>query len=141
MTGVTRPSPPRLGSAPPAADLDPAERLTTEQLRALQWERLQWTLRYAYDNVPHYAAKFTAAGVRPEDCRTPDDFRKFPYTTKEDLRQTYPFGMFAVPGDRVRRVHASSGTTGAPTVAAYTETDLDNWATLVARSIRAAGGR
>jgi len=141
MTGVTRPSPPRLGSAPTAADLDPAERLTIEQLRALQWERLQWTLRYAYDNVPHYAAKFTAAGVRPEDCRTPADFRKFPYTTKEDLRQTYPFGMFAVPGDQVRRVHASSGTTGAPTVVGYTETDLDNWATLVARSIRAAGGR
>jgi phenylacetate-CoA ligase len=91
--------------------------------------------------VPHYAAKFAAAGVRPEDCRSPADLAKLPFTTKEDLRQNYPYGMFAVPQEQVRRIHASSGTTGTPTVVGYTETDLDNWATLVARSIRAAGGR
>ncbi|PXY31072.1 phenylacetate--CoA ligase PaaK [Prauserella muralis] len=121
--------------------LDPAERLSVDELRALQLERLQWTLRHAYNNVPFYKQKFADAGVHPDDCRTLDDLAKFPFTTKHDLRDNYPFGMFAVPQEQVRRIHASSGTTGQPTVVGYTETDLDNWATLMARSIRAAGGR
>ncbi|MFC4005546.1 phenylacetate--CoA ligase PaaK [Prauserella oleivorans] len=121
--------------------LDTAERLSIDELRHLQLERLQWTLRHAYDNVPFYRDKFTAAGVHPDDCRTLDDLAKFPFTTKQDLRDNYPFGMFAVPREQVRRLHASSGTTGKPTVVGYTEADLDNWSMLVARSIRAAGGR
>jgi len=131
----------RLGAAPDPALLDPAERLGTDELRALQLERLQWTLRHAYDNVPHYRAAFDAAGVHPDDCRELADLAKFPTTSKADLRDNYPFGMFAVPQDQVRRVHASSGTTGRPTVVGYTERDIDTWATVMARSIRAAGGR
>src|SRR5688500_8112345 len=131
----------RLGDAPDAALLVPAERLGTDALRALQLERLQWTLRHPYDTVPHYRAAFDAAGVHPDDCRELADLAKFPTTAKADLRDNYPFGMFAVPQDQVRRVHASSGTTGRPTVVGYTERDLDTWATVMARSIRAAGGR
>nr|WSX81704.1 phenylacetate--CoA ligase [Streptomyces sp. NBC_00899] len=121
--------------------LDDAERLTREQLRELQLDRLRATLRHAYANVELYRRKFDAAGVAPEDCRSLEDLARFPFTTKADLRDTYPYGMFAVPMDRVRRIHASSGTTGRPTVVGYTEGDLSVWADVVARSIRAAGGR
>ncbi|WP_407639661.1 phenylacetate--CoA ligase PaaK [Actinacidiphila guanduensis] len=112
-----------------------------EELAALQLERLQATLRHAYAHVETYRRKFDAAGVRPEDCRSLADLAHFPFTTKADLREAYPFGMFAVPMERVRRLHASSGTTGRPTVVGYTEDDLSVWAEVVARSIRAAGGR
>ncbi|GAA3929208.1 phenylacetate--CoA ligase PaaK [Microbacterium soli] len=126
----------------PATDLlDPAERLTRPELEALQLERLQWTVRHAYENVPHYTRKLDEAGVSPADIRSLEDVRLLPFTTKEDLRQNYPFGMFAVPMEQVRRVHASSGTTGRPTVVGYTETDLSNWADLIARSLRASGIR
>ena len=142
MTGTTRSLPPRrLGAAPAPAELDAAERYSADELAAVQLERLQWTLRHAYDNVPLYRKRFDEAGFRPEDCRGLDDLARLPFTTKHDLRDTYPFGMFAVPMSDVRRVHASSGTTGRPTVVGYTEHDLDVWADVVARSIRAAGGR
>ncbi|WP_433502290.1 phenylacetate--CoA ligase PaaK [Pseudonocardia halophobica] len=131
----------RLGEAPDPQTLDAAERLSTDELRTLQLERLRWTLRHAYDNVPHYRRSFDAAGVHPDDCRDLADIAKFPTTTKADLRENYPFGMFAVPQAEVRRIHASSGTTGRPTVVGYTERDIDTWAGLIARSIRAAGGR
>ncbi|EHY88299.1 phenylacetate--CoA ligase PaaK [Saccharomonospora azurea] len=131
----------RLGRAPATETLSPAERMGTDELRALQLERLQWTLQHAYLNVPFYRRKFDEAGVHPDDCRELADLAKFPFTTKQDLRENYPYGMFAVPRDRVRRIHASSGTTGTPTVVGYTEDDLDVWANTVARSIRAAGGR
>ncbi|MEU1127391.1 phenylacetate--CoA ligase PaaK [Streptomyces sp. NPDC005899] len=121
--------------------LDAAERLGRDELEALQLARLRATLRHAYDNVPFYRTAFDAAGVRPEDCRSLPDLARFPFTVKADLRDNYPFGMFAVPEERIRRIHASSGTTGRPTVAGYTERDLDTWADVVARSIRAAGGR
>src|SRR5215204_5780418 len=141
MTAATSGTTRRLGEAPDAALLDPAERLSADELRELQLERLQWTLRHAYDNVPHYRQAFDAAGVHPDDCRELPDLARFPTTSKADLRENYPFGMFAVPQEQVRRVHASSGTTGLPTVVGYTEKDLDTWATVMARSIRAAGGR
>jgi phenylacetate-CoA ligase len=131
----------RLGDAPPADLLDPAERMSVDELRALQLQRLRWSLRHAYDNVPHYRRTFDAAGVHPDDCRELADLAKFPTTSKADLRDNYPFGMFAVPQERVARIHASSGTTGKPTVVGYTAEDIDVWATLMARSIRAAGGR
>ncbi len=131
----------RRGDAPPTEQLDPAERMSIDELRALQLERLQWTLRHAYDNVPHYRRSFDAAGVRPDDCRGLADIARFPTTTKADLRENYPFGMFAVPQADVRRIHASSGTTGRPTVVGYTERDIDTWAGLIARSLRAAGAR
>ncbi len=131
----------RLGTPPTAAELDAGERLDRDALRALQLERLQRTLRHAYDNVPHYRAAFDRAGVKPDDCHTLDDLARFPFTLKSDLRDNYPFGMFAVPRERVRRIHASSGTTGRPTVVGYTQDDLDTWADVMARSIRAAGGR
>src|SRR5215207_4471170 len=141
MRSTTTETTKRLGQAPEPALLDPAERMGVDELRALQLERLQWTLRHAYGNVPHYRAAFDAAGVHPDDCRELADLARFPTTSKADLRENYPFGMFAVPQDQVRRVHASSGTTGRPTVVGYTERDLDTWATVMARSIRAAGGR
>jgi phenylacetate-CoA ligase len=131
----------RLGNPPDQASLDATERMGVDELRALQLERLQWTLRHAYDNVPHYRAAFESAGVHPDDCRELADLARFPTTSKADLRDNYPFGMFAVPQDQVRRVHASSGTTGRPTVVGYTDRDIDTWATVMARSIRAAGGR
>ena len=131
----------RLGAAPALDDLTAAERMSVDELRAVQLERLQWTLRHAYENVPFYRRKFDEAGVRPEECRELADLAKFPYTTKHDLRDNYPFGMFAVPQEQVRRIHASSGTTGKPTVVGYTERDIDTWATVMARSIFAAGGR
>ncbi|MFJ8777270.1 phenylacetate--CoA ligase PaaK [Streptomyces microflavus] len=123
------------------AMLDAAEQLSRADLEALQLERLRTTLRHAYENVPFYRAAFDGAGLRPEDCRTLADLSRFPFTAKADLRDNYPFGMFAVPERDVRRIHASSGTTGRPTVVGYTERDLDTWADVVARSIRAAGGR
>ncbi|MFF5897692.1 phenylacetate--CoA ligase PaaK [Streptomyces argenteolus] len=121
--------------------LDAGERLGRDELEKLQLERLRATLQHAYDHVAFYRAAFDKAGVRPEDCTTLGDLSRFPFTVKSDLRDNYPFGMFAVPEDRVRRIHASSGTTGRPTVVGYTERDLDTWADVVARSIRAAGGR
>ncbi|MEU1184220.1 phenylacetate--CoA ligase PaaK [Streptomyces sp. NPDC005820] len=131
----------RLGQPLPPDLLDDGERLTREQLRELQLDRLRSTLRHAYDNVELYRDKFDEAGVRPDDCRSLEDLARFPFTTKADLRDTYPFGMFAVPMADVRRIHASSGTTGRPTVVGYTDNDLSMWADVVARSIRAAGGR
>lgn len=131
----------RLGTAPAVDDLSAAERMSVDELRAVQLERLQWTLRHAYENVPCYRRKFDEAGVHPDDCRELEDLVKFPYTTKSDLRENYPFGMFAVPQQEIRRIHASSGTTGKPTVVGYTEADIDIWATVMARSIFAAGGR
>ena len=128
-------------TAPAADQLDPAERLSRPELQALQLERLQWTVRHAYENVPHYTRKLDEAGVLPDDIRSLADVRLLPFTTKEDLRQNYPFGMFAVPMEQVRRVHASSGTTGRPTVVGYTDADLSNWADLIARSLRASGIR
>jgi phenylacetate-CoA ligase len=123
------------------AGLDPEERLDRADVEALQLERLRWTVRHAYDNVPLYTRKLDEAGVSPDGIHSLDDLRRLPFTTKEDLRETYPFGMFAVPMADVRRIHASSGTTGRPTVVGYTEGDLDRWATLVARSLRASGIR
>jgi phenylacetate-CoA ligase len=121
--------------------LDEGELLTADALADLQLARLQWSARHAYENVEAYRAKFDAAGVSPDDIRALEDLRRFPFTTKDDLRQNYPFGMFAVPSDQVARIHASSGTTGKPTVVGYTEKDLDVWATVVARSLRASGIR
>ncbi|MFH8788464.1 phenylacetate--CoA ligase PaaK [Streptomyces roseoverticillatus] len=115
--------------------------MSRDELAALQLERLQATLRRAYEHVPFYRRAFDAAGIRPEDCRSLAGLARLPFTTKADLREHYPFGMFAVPGSEVRRIHASSGTTGTPTVVGYTDRDLDVWAEVVARSIRAAGGR
>jgi phenylacetate-CoA ligase len=122
-------------------ELEPIETASRDELTALQTERLRWTLRHAYVNVPFYRTSFDARGVRPEDVRTLDDLAAFPFTAKDDLRGGYPFGMFAVPREQVARIHASSGTTGKPTVVGYTAEDLDTWANLMARSIRASGGR
>jgi len=121
--------------------LHAAERLDRDALEALQLERLQWTVRHAYENVSLYREKFDAVGVHPDDIKTLADVQKLPFTTKEDLRLSYPFGMFAVPREDVRRIHASSGTTGRPTVVGYTQGDLDNWADLIARSLYASGVR
>ena len=126
---------------PTADDLDPIERASRDEIAALQLQRLKATLQYAYDNVPHYRKTFSEKGVHPDDLKQLSDLSKFPFTSKKDLRDTYPFGMFAVPRNKVVRVHASSGTTGKPTVVGYTKNDIDTWANLVARSIRAAGGR
>nr|BFD86391.1 phenylacetate--CoA ligase [Streptomyces sp. Xyl84] len=121
--------------------LDSGERLGTDELRALQLERLRASLRHAYENVPFHRASFDAAGVHPDDCRSLADLARFPFTDKADLRATYPYGMFAVPRERIRRIHASSGTTGLPTIVGYTDGDLSVWADMVARSLRAAGAR
>ena len=127
--------------APVPADLEPVERASEDELRALQLKRLQWSVRHAYDNVSHYRTKFAQAGIHPDDLKTLGDLAKFPFTAKQDLRENYPFGLFAVPREKVVRVHASSGTTGKPTVVGYTRNDIDNWSNLMARSIRASGGR
>ncbi|MBC3919492.1 phenylacetate--CoA ligase [Undibacterium sp. CY18W] len=124
-----------------ATGLDAIETASKDELQALQLQRLKWTLQHVYNNVAHYRASFDAAGVHPDDLKTLADLAKFPFTGKKDLRDNYPFGMFAVPREKVVRVHASSGTTGKPTVVGYTQKDIDTWASLVARSIRAAGGR
>jgi phenylacetate-CoA ligase len=121
--------------------IEPIEPASAEQLRDLQLARLNDVLRRAYDQVPHYKTRFDAAGVHPDNLRRLEDLTKFPLTTKEDLRQNYPFGMFAVPMEQIVRIHASSGTTGKPTVVGYTKNDIEVWSQLVARSIRAAGGR
>ena len=130
-----------LDLTPDKASLDPIEIASRDEIAALQLERLQWTVRHAYENVPLYRRKFDAVGVHPDDIKRLSDIAKLPFTTKEDLRESYPFDMMAVPMDQVARIHASSGTTGKPTVVGYTKTDIDNWASLVARSIRASGGR
>ena len=121
-------------------NLEPIETASIGELRALQLKRLQWSVSHTYDNVLPYRAKCDAHGVAPSDIRALEDLSKFPFTTKDDLRQAYPFGMFAVPQREVVRIHASSGTTGKPTVVGYTRNDIDMWATVVARSIRASGG-
>ncbi|HEX4884390.1 MAG TPA: phenylacetate--CoA ligase PaaK [Casimicrobiaceae bacterium] len=126
---------------PDAGDLEPIERASRDELEALQLQRLSWSLKHAYDNVAHYRKKFDDAGVHPEDLRSLADLARFPLTTKADLRDNYPFGMFAVPREQVVRIHASSGTTGKPTVVGYTRNDIDMWANVMARSIRAAGAR
>ena len=127
--------------APEPDDLDPIETASRDEIAALQLERLKWSLSHAYRNVPHYARTFDAVGAHPDDLQSLEDLAKFPFTSKEDLRQNYPFGMFAVPREKLLRIHASSGTTGKPTVVGYTEKDLNTWSDLMARSIRAGGGR
>ncbi|MCT8972732.1 phenylacetate--CoA ligase PaaK [Microbaculum marinisediminis] len=126
---------------PRQQDLDPIEIASRDEIAALQLDRMRWSLRHAYDNVPFYKASFDKAGVHPDDLKTLADLARFPFTTKSDLRNNYPFGMFAVPRDRVVRIHASSGTTGKPTVVGYTARDIDTWADVVARSMRASGTR
>jgi phenylacetate-CoA ligase len=126
---------------PERHELDPIEVASRDEIAALQLQRLRWTLRHAYDHVAHYRSAFDRAGVHPDDLRTLADLWKFPTTTKDDLRRSYPFGMFAVPRQQVVRIHASSGTTGKPTVVGYTARDIATWAEVCARSIRAAGGR
>jgi phenylacetate-CoA ligase len=121
--------------------LEPIETASRDEIAALQLQRMQWSVRHAYDNVPHYRKTFAEKGVHPDDLKTLADLAKFPFSTKTDLRNNYPFGLFAVPRDKVARVHASSGTTGQPIVVGYTLKDIDTWSGLVARSIRAAGGR
>ncbi len=124
---------------PPRDTLDPIEIASRDEITALQVDRLKWSLRHAYDNVPFYKKSFDDAGVHPDDLKDLSDLAKFPFTVKTDLRANYPFGMFAVPRDQVARIHASSGTTGQPTVVGYTGKDLEHWGTVVARSLRAAG--
>ena len=128
-------------TTPQGAALDPIEYASRDEISALQLERMKWSLKHAYENVPFYKNSFDQAGVHPDDLKQLSDLSKFPFTKKTDLRDNYPFNMFAVPREKVARIHASSGTTGKPTVVGYTLKDIDNWANLVARSIRAAGGR
>ncbi|MFA9429977.1 phenylacetate--CoA ligase PaaK [Egicoccus sp. AB-alg2] len=130
-----------LDLTPPRESLDPIEVASVDELRGLQLQRLQWSLRHAYEHVDHYRKAFDDAGAHPDDLRELSDLARFPFTTKQDLRDHYPFGMLAVPQEQVARVHASSGTTGKPTVVAYTKDDLDVWADVVARSMRASGVR
>ena len=126
---------------PARSSLDPIEIASLDEIQALQLKRMRWSLNHAYKNVPLYKAKFDAAGVHPDDLKSLTDLAKFPFTVKQDLRDNYPFGMFAVPKDQITRVHASSGTTGQPTVVGYTKNDIDMWADMVARSMRASGTR
>jgi phenylacetate-CoA ligase len=126
---------------PRPGDLEPIETASHDEVAAVQLDRLKWTLRHAYQNVAFYRRRFDDAGVHPEDLRALADLARFPFTTKQDLRDNYPFGMFAVPREHVIRIHASSGTTGKPTVVGYTAADIETWSALVARSIRASGGR
>ncbi|SLN77417.1 phenylacetate--CoA ligase PaaK [Oceanibacterium hippocampi] len=128
-------------SPAPRDSLEPIEIASRDEIAALQLERLRWSLAHAYENVPHYRRSFDEAGVHPDDCRRLEDLAKFPFTTKQDLRNGYPFGMFAVPREQILRLHASSGTTGQATVVGYTKRDLDIWSAMVARSMRAAGVR
>ena len=127
--------------APRRQDLNPIEIASRDEIAALQLRRMKWSLRHAYENVPHYKRSFDAAGVRPDDLKQLSDLAKFPFTAKDDLRANYPYGMFAVPMDKVVRIHASSGTTGKPTVVGYTRLDIRTWADVCARSIFASGGR
>jgi len=126
---------------PKPGELDAIETASRDEVSALQLQRLKATLQHAYANVPHYKQSFDAKGVHPDDLKRLSDLAKFPFTVKKDLRDNYPFGLFAVPREQIVRLHASSGTTGKPTVVGYTQNDIDTWADLVARSIRAAGGR
>jgi phenylacetate-CoA ligase len=126
---------------PQPGDLEPIETASRDEIAALQRDRLKWSLRHAYDNVDFYRRRFDEIGVHPDDLRDLSDLARFPFTTKQDLRDNYPFGMFAVPREQVVRIHASSGTTGRPTVVGYSADDVDTWSSLVARSIRASGGR
>jgi phenylacetate-CoA ligase len=126
---------------PPAGSLEKVERASTDELQALQLERLRWSLGHAYTNVPHYRSAFQAAGLDPANVRSLEELAAYPFTTKADLRENYPFGMFAVPREQVSRIHASSGTTGRPTVVGYTAADVKTWAALMARSLRAGGVR
>lgn len=128
-----------LDLTPDRTTLDPIEIASRDEITALQLQRMQWSLKHAYENVPFYKASFDAAGVHPDDLKSLADLSKFPFTVKQDLRDNYPFGMFAVPREKLARIHASSGTTGKPTVVGYTAADVDMWATLVARSMRASG--
>ncbi|MBK8867735.1 MAG: phenylacetate--CoA ligase [Actinomycetales bacterium] len=128
-----------LDLTPKPEDLEPIERASRKEIAELQLERMKWTLGHVYQNVPLYQEKFDKAGVHPTDLKTLEDLARFPFTVKNDLRDTYPFGMFAVPMDQVRRIHGSSGTTGKPIVVGYTRNDLDMWTDMVARSLRAAG--
>ncbi len=121
--------------------LEPIESASVDELRALQLERMKWSVRHAYENVDHYRKKFDEHGVHPDELRSLEDLAKFPFTVKQDLRESYPFKLFAVPMDQIVRIHASSGTTGRPTVVGYTKKDIETWAQVVARSIYAAGGR
>jgi phenylacetate-CoA ligase len=130
-----------LDLSPSDVDLEPIERASRDQIAALQLERLQWTLSHVYKNVPFYRHRFDEAGIYPTDITELSDLGKLPFTVKNDLRDTYPFGMFAMPLHQVRRIHGSSGTTGKPIVVGYTQNDLTMWSDVVARSIRAAGGR
>ncbi len=127
--------------SPRPGDLEAIETASRDEISSLQLERMKWSLTHAYENSPFYRQRFDEAGVHPSDLKTLSDLAKFPFTTKKDLRDTYPFGMFAVPREKLSRIHASSGTTGKPTVVGYTQKDIDTWATVVARSIRASGGR
>lgn len=127
--------------SPRKEELDPIEIASIDEICALQLDRLKWSVRHAYDNVPMYRQRFDAAGVHPDDLQQLSDLAKFPFTYKTDLRDNYPFGLFAVPRDQISRIHASSGTTGKPTVVGYTKNDISNWADLVARSMRASGTR
>src|ERR1700704_5967984 len=124
-----------------SADMDEAERASRDEIIALQTKRLAWTLAHAYDNVAHYKRAFDEAGVHPSDFKQLSDLGKFPFTVKTDLRDNYPFSMFAVAREKLVRIHASSGTTGKPIVVGYTQADIDIWSEVMARSIRAAGGR
>ena len=130
-----------LDLTPDRASLDPIETASRDEIAALQLKRMKWSLAHAYENVPHYKASFDEKGVHPDDLKSLSDLSRFPFTTKSDLRDNYPFGMFAVPREKVVRIHGSSGTTGKPTVVGYTAGDIDMWSDLVARSIRASGGR
>jgi phenylacetate-CoA ligase len=127
--------------SPDKETFEAIERASVDELKALQLQRLQWSLRHAYDNVPHYTKAFDAAGAHPDDVRSLADLSRFPFLVKQDFRDQYPFGLLAVPREQAVRLHASSGTTGKPTVVAYTRNDIDNWAGLMARSIFAGGGR
>ncbi|HVP89521.1 MAG TPA: AMP-binding protein, partial [Casimicrobiaceae bacterium] len=126
---------------PAPGDLEPIEIASRDELQATQLKRLQWTLRHAYDHVPHYRRAFESIGMHPNDVTSLSDLARLPFTTKKDLRDNYPFGMFAVPREQIVRIHASSGTTGKPTVVGYTRDDIEIWSSVMARSIRAAGGR
>src|SRR5258705_13333901 len=127
--------------SPNKKDLNPIEIASHDEISGLQLRRMKWSLKHAYENVPHYKKSFDAAGVHPDDLKSLSDLGKFPLTSKDDLRANYPYGMFAVPMDKIVRIHASSGTTGKPTVVGYTKLDIRTWADVCARSIFASGGR
>ena len=127
--------------SPKPSDLDPIETASVDEIRALQLKRLKWSLSHAYENVPMYRERFDAASVHPDDLQDLSDLARFPFTYKDDLRNNYPFGLFAVPREDIVRIHASSGTTGKPTVVGYTQGDIDMWADMMARSLRASGLR